>query len=435
MELVGTSNTESITITIADPSEPLWFGVVAKNNTVGWEGRRSTAKGHPGGLLNCALSNDISMESINNDPSDFSMACGTGNDIVSVTIKNNGSSAQSNFPISYQISGSPIVTETFTTTLTPGQQTTYDFTTPVNITTNGSYTITTSVSLATDEYVLNNSQDLAFTAYLTASSPIFLEPFDVNGVPPNAWSIENPDNQITWEARANITGSDGNPTVAAYVNNSNYFAFGERDYLVTDVYDLTNLSNGILNFDLAKAQFSQTQSDNLFVSISTDCGSNFTIVYGLGGLNLSTLPDYNTTNNWSPQAANEWRTEQIDLSAYSGQQIIIRFQNQNFNGNSTYIDNVFIDGVLAVTEFDASELAIYPNPASREFTINLGNNAYDNIDILVVNSLGQQLKRFDEAVFNSNSQANIDVSSFASGLYFVTIKLNGNSITKKLLIK
>jgi hypothetical protein len=435
MELAGTSATENITIPVTDPTKPLWFAVVAKNSSAGWESGRSNAKGHPGGLLNCALSNDIAMESINNDPSDFSMACGIGNDIVSVTIKNNGSAAQSNFPINYQISGSPIVTETFTATLTPGQQTTYDFTTPVSLSSNGSYTITTSVSLASDEYVLNDSQDLAFTAYLTASSPIFLEPFDVNGVPPSAWIIENPDNQKTWEARNNIIGSDGNPTVAAYVDNSNYFAFSEQDYLVTDVYDLSYLTNGVLSFDLAKAQYSSSQSDNLFVSVSTDCGSNFTIVYGMGGLGLSTLPNYNTTNNWSPQAANEWRTEQISLSAFSGQQIIVRFQNQNFHGNSTYIDNVFIDGVLAVTEFDASELSMYPNPASREFTINLGDSAYDNINLLIMNSLGQQLNRFDKAVFNGNSQTNIDVSNLATGLYFVTITLDGNSITKKLLIE
>ena len=435
MDLVGSSNTESITISITDPEAPLWFAVVAKNSTLDWESSRSTAKGHPGGLLNCALTNDIALESINNDATDFTTACGSGNNIVSITIQNNGSSAQSNFPVSYQINGEPMVVESYTATLNAGEQDIYEFSTPVILTSNGSHILTTAVSLVSDEYVLNNNKELSFIAYLNASSPLFLEPFDVNGVPPSAWTIQNPDNQFTWEERANIIGSDGNPTLAAYVNNSNYLGISEQDYLTTDLYDLTNLTNGVLNFDLAKAQYSANESDVLFVGISTDCGDNFTLVYGLNGLALSTIPNYNTTNNWAPQAANEWRTEQIDLSAYAGQKIIIRFQNQNFHGNSTYIDNVFIDGVLAVTEFDASKLSMYPNPASQEFTINLGSNSPDDIDVLIVNSLGQQLNRFDSAVFNGSPQTNIDVSSFASGLYFVTIKLNGNSITKKLLIK
>ena len=435
MEIVGTSNTPSITIPIVNPEAPLWFAVVSKNTTAGWESRRSLAKGHPGGLLNCALANDMSMESINNDSSDFSTACGGGNNIISVTIKNNGSSAQSNFPVSYQISGEPEVVETYTATLNSGEQAIYEFTTPATLTTGGPLVITTSVSLASDEYLLNNNQDLSFVAYLNALAPIFLEPFDVNGVPPSGWSIQNPDSSITWEERSNVIGSDGNPTLAAYVNNSNYLGIGEQDFLTTDIYDLTNLTNGVLSFDLAKAQFSPTASDVLFVAISTDCGENFTFVYGLSGLGLSTIPDYNTTNNWAPQAANEWRTEQIDLSAYAGEQIIIRFVNQTGNGNSTYIDNIFTDGVLAINEFNASALSLYPNPASQAFTLNLGDNSSDNIDVSIVNSLGQQLKQYDQSVFNGSSQASFDVSSFATGLYFITIKSDGITTTKKLLIK
>jgi hypothetical protein len=435
MELVGSSNTESITISITNPEAPLWFAVVAKNSTVGWESMRSIAKGHPGGLLNCALANDIAMESINNDPNDFSAACGSGNNIISVTIKNNGSSTQNNFPVSYQISGEPEVVEMYTATLNSGEQANYEFSTPATMTTGGPHTITTSVSLASDQYLLNNNQDLSFIAYLNALGPIFLEPFDVNGVPPSGWSVQNPDSSFTWEERSNIIGSDGNPTLAAYVNNSNYIGIGEQDFFTTDIYDLTSLTDGVLNFDLAKAQYSANASDILYVAISTDCGENFSIVYGLSGLSLSTIPDYNTTNNWAPQAANEWRTEQIDLSAYAGEQIIIRFVNQNNNGNSTYIDNVFTDGTLAINEFDVLALSLYPNPTSQEFTINIGDNSSDNIDVSIINSLGQQLKQYDQSVFNGGSQANFDVSSFASGLYFITIKSEGITTTKKLLIK
>ncbi len=435
MELVGTSNTENITISITDPETPLWFAVVAKNSTVGWESRRSIAKGHPGGLLNCVLANDISMESINNDPADFSTACGIGNNIVSITIKNNGSSAQSNFPVSYQISGEPEVVETFTATLNSGEQANYEFTTPATLTANGTHIITTKVSLASDEYLLNNNQDLTFIAYINALGPIFFEPFDTNGVPPNGWSIQNPDNSFTWEERTNVIGSDGNPTLAAYVNNSNYLGTNEEDFLTTDIYDLSGLTNGVLSFDLAKAQYSASASDILFVAISTDCGNSFTYVYGLTGLELSTIPDYNTTNNWAPQAANEWRTEQIDLNAYSGEQIIIRFVNLNKNGNSTYIDNVFTDGILATNEFDVSAVSLYPNPTSQEFTLNLGDNSSDNIDVSIVNSIGQQLKHYDQSAFNGSSKANFDVSSFASGLYFITIKVDNLTTVKKLLIK
>jgi hypothetical protein len=90
---------------------------------------------------------------------------------------------------------------------------------------------------------------------------------------------------------------------------------------------------------------------------------------------------------------------------------------------------------LSTNEFDVSALSLYPNPASQEFTINLGDNSSDNIDVSIVNSLGQQLRRYDQSVFNGSSQASFDVSSFASGLYFISIKSDGITSTKKLLIK
>jgi hypothetical protein len=78
---------------------------------------------------------------------------------------------------------------------------------------------------------------------------------------------------------------------------------------------------------------------------------------------------------------------------------------------------------------------LYPNPTSQEYTIDLGENVAKKISVSIVNSLGQQLKIYDQSVFNENFKANFDVSTFATGLYFITIQVDGNSTTKKLLVK
>ena len=36
----------------------------------------------------------------------------------------------------------------------------------------------------------------------------FIEEFDVNGMPPSGWNIENPDGSTTWAAKS-VLGSDG----------------------------------------------------------------------------------------------------------------------------------------------------------------------------------------------------------------------------------
>ena len=55
MEIVASSNTNSITIPITDPNDEMWFAVSAKNDTEGWEGERTRAKFYEGGLLDCAI--------------------------------------------------------------------------------------------------------------------------------------------------------------------------------------------------------------------------------------------------------------------------------------------------------------------------------------------------------------------------------------------
>lgn len=55
MEVVGTSNTNSITVPITNPDDPMWFAVSAKNDADGWEGERNRAKFYAGGILDCLI--------------------------------------------------------------------------------------------------------------------------------------------------------------------------------------------------------------------------------------------------------------------------------------------------------------------------------------------------------------------------------------------
>ncbi len=436
MEVAGNSTTTSITVPIANTSDPMWYAIVAKNATQGWKSMRTIGSFYAGGLLNCALTNDVSIQSINNDPSDFSTVCSAGNNIVSINIKNFGAASQSNFPVSYEVSGQSPVQETFTGTLAPDEEVTFDFSTPLDIASNGAYTLTATVDLSGDENPFNDTQELSFNAYVSTTVPTAPETFETTGVPPTNWIVENPDNDITWAEKQSITGSDGNSTTAAYMNNYDYIALDEQDALLTEIYDLSSMtSGGSLNFDLAKAQFSPAFSDVLYVSVSTDCGENFTIIYGKGGLDLSTLPDYDTTPNWTPTDSGEWRTETIDISAYAGENVIFKFINVNKNGNSTFIDNVFVDGLLAAPSFDLGSIALIPNPASDLVQLRLGNTGSTASKVVIYSSLGQKLASFDESIFDGNNTANIDTSKFAAGLYFVTVEIGNQSTTKKLVIK
>ena len=433
MEVVGTSPTNSITVPIADPSTPMWFAAVAKNATNNWESRRSIATYYAGGLLNCSLANDVGIVS-NNDPSDFNLVCNPGPAVVSVIIQNSGVASQGNFDVSYQLDSEPVVTETFTGTVASGQQVAFDFSTPLNITNSGTYTLTVSIDLTGDENPNNDSDALTFFAATEAAQLDYAEPFDVNGVPPDGWNILNPDNEDTWIPRANVVGSDGSPTLTAYVDNFSYNGQGAEDTLETLFIDLTNANAVSLDFDLAKVQYSAGFSDAFRVDVSTDCGATFTQIYYKDGLDLSTVSGY-VTSTWTPTSAGDWRTENIDLTPYLGENVQFRFVNINGYGNSTFIDNINVSGVLSVSEEDFAKLAVYPNPASSEVFINMNNVMQDNVSISLYNSLGQRLQTISESQMAGKSLGVLNVEGYASGVYFITIKAGENLTTKKLIVQ
>lgn len=433
MDLAGTVNGTSGTVPVANFEDPIWYAIVAKNTTDGWESRRTNALQYPGGLLNCSLTADIGIDSINNEALDFSLACG-GDGIVSMTIHNYGANSQSNFDLMYEVNGQTPVVETFTGTLASGEIAVYDFDTPLTLTENGYYTLMTSVDLTGDENPVNDSATYTFNAYVDLVVPTTIEAFELSGVPPTNWIVENPDMDISWEEKQDIVGADGQTTTAAYVNNFDYIGIDEQDALITEYYDLSGISSGNLIFDIAKAQYSAVFSDIFYVMASTDCGETFTIIFGKTGLDLSTLPDYETTPNWEPTAEDHWRQESIDLSNYVGENVIFKFVNHCKNGNSTYIDNIYIDSLLGSDEFNFDALVMSPNPATNTVTVSFGSIDTADMNIELYNSLGQKLRSYTKAI-DGNNKAQLDVSNLAQGLYFVSITNGTNAITKKLLVK
>ena len=435
MDLMGNSIATTFSFSITDPNEEIWAAVVAKNQTDGWTSRRTVAIYHPGGLVNCSLTDDLSVESLNNTAEDFNYVCDDSPTVISANIRNSGIDSQSNFVISYQIDSEPVVEETFTGTLGSGQQEEFNFITEVTIGTSGSYNLIVKVELAGDLNPSNDEVILDFYAVTEATSLDFEEDFETNGMPPSGWSISNPDDSYTWEERTAVTGSDGNPSVMAWINNEDYNSAGQVDMFKTEIFNLTNASVPALTFDLAKAQYSASYNDILKVDISIDCGISFTTIYEKDGLELSTIPDYNTSN-WTPTSADQWRTEEIDLTSYEGENVMFNFVNITGYSNSTYIDNINVSAEsLGFSDNKLTGVSLYPNPTSEKINISFNSNNVNSYQIKIINSLGQVIQKIEEHSLDRSNDISLDVSNFSVGLYFVKIEVDNLSTLKKLLIK
>ena len=151
----------------------------------------------------------------------------------------------------------------------------------------------------------------------------------------NDWRIENPNGSVTW---AETTAAAAGGTTSIYVNCYQYNAPGHLDHFVSENIDLTAQTDSKLEYDYAYAQYDADYVDKLRISVSTDCEATWTTLYEESGPDLSTTGTF-VGSSFVPTAA-QWEHKVLDLSAYDGQYVRVRFTLENDYGNNLYLDNI-----------------------------------------------------------------------------------------------
>ncbi len=77
---------------------------------------------------------------------------------------------------------------------------------------------------------------------------------------------------------------------------------------------------------------------------------------------------------------------------------------------------------------------VYPNPASDRFTLDMNLVATEQVNVELVNSIGQVVYNQNEGSVSGSRKLNIDLSNQADGLYFVRVNIGGETRTMKLNI-
>ncbi len=201
----------------------------------------------------------------------------------------------------------------------------------------GTYPVSLSVSDGTNNASLTQSNYISTQGL---SLP-FVEGFE-GSFPPSRWTLIDDGNDGQVWTQANGVGGYGNSSNSLLYDNYDINTPGKKDEIRSSAINIAGYSSAYLLFDIAYAFYGASYSDSLVVKISTDCGNSFTRVYYKGGSNLSTV---SSTNYFTPLASN-WRTDSISLNSFIGNSVIISFQNINDYGNTLYIDNIRINGLV-----------------------------------------------------------------------------------------
>lgn len=259
---------------------------------------------------------------------------------VVATVSNNGLEAQSGISVRYSFNGGPYVTQAFPGTLAPGASAAFTFDQTITITP-GTHTLVVGTVLSGDQYPGDDSVTNQINAADSEAQAPPVGDGAENGVVPAGWTLQNPDNSTTWTTATVNNGPNCSSTKAWVINYYSYSATGQEDRLLTPPINLAGMAGARLAFNHAYARYNSSYYDAFRVDVSSDCGGTWNTVYSAAGSDLATTSDQ-TGQNWAPANCSQWASHDIDLGAYDGQTIIVRFVGICGYGQKLYMDNISV---------------------------------------------------------------------------------------------
>lgn len=282
------------------------------------------------------------------------------------------------------------------------------------------------VNDAEDEDQSNNFQSITTNLPATAVLPYSYPGHNII----SGWEYINEDQSYTWTPID--LQVDGSSSEVFLLNGFDYNGQGELDYLVSPVFDLSDLQNPQLSFDLAYSPFSNSAySESLIVAVSTDCGNTFNLLtapYNKSGNTLGTVDV--SSNEFVPNSEEQFRKELVNLSAYAGESDVrIAFVSINGYGNNIFIKNINLsteENLNYLVEIDAVEEPLpVVNGGQVADKLTLSNNGNLFISSFYLNKDAGDSNLIEDVSLSPGTTISVELdNSFDSGLNQVTYEVS-----------
>jgi PKD repeat protein len=276
------------------------------------------------------------------------------------------------------------------------------------------------------------------------------ETFESNSATVGLWKTTNnyTNDTLGWRKWNNTGGTAPGNTVFG-INNYDNASAGRRYQLLSPILDLRGMQNASLNFQHAYTRYATGDKDSLIVSISTNCGTTWTRLYGATetrpntGTRLATYTrngDQAQTSSafflpaiaadWCNNSLNSTPCNTVNLTPYVGlNNLIVRFESYCGSGNNLFIDNVLIDG----TPFSPKAGFTVPSLVCSNQNFSITDTSKNNPNTWEYTITGPQNLTFT----TKNPMVNLSTSGF----YNVKLKVSNVSgvdsvtITKSFEVK
>jgi hypothetical protein len=352
-----------------------------------------------------------------------------------ISVRNNGSNTLNEITIDYEFNGASLQ-QIWTGVCSAGALTTINLpsiTAPVGV-----YTFNATATTPNDAYADNNQGSASIKVNGEGTAGL------VNTFESAATSLLTYTDGLTtsqWQRGVRVGSALATGTNNVYTTNfTGNYPNATKAYLISNCYDLTQITNPVIRFKMA---FDIEQDwDVVCVEYSTNRGQTWSVL-GSQGANwynsdrtLQTAGDdcYNCVGAQWTGTDTTLKDYSYPLNALIGNAAVIFrivFQSDEATRQlGVVIDDFVIDGTLDQAAFELNNVTVYPNPSKGIFNLSLGTIIPDAITVYDV--MGKVI--YDKkGLITTKGVYSLDLSTAATGIYFVKIATEKQSVTKRIM--
>lgn len=259
--------------------------------------------------------------------------------------------------------------------------------------------------------------------------------FEDGNMHSGGWTTFNPNAASVYTKGFELNGSVsgyGTGSYSASVTNDSVYNQANADtykYVFTyrsPAFKLQDANIPKLRFDWAYSPLTANgATDSVLVYATTGCSTNRTLLYTFYGSTFTSTD--NPRASFVPHA-DEWRTTEIDLSAYKNAFAThIQFVAYSKGINTFYLDNIQIANA-------ANQLTLhtYPVPTGGLLNVEITFTGKKNLQYLVYNVLGQSVYETTESnVYSHTTELNL--SFLTGGVYFLQVTDGTDTVLKRIV--
>lgn len=360
------------------------------------------------------------------------IVCNAGTINPVVKIRNYGISNLNSCLINYKVDNQNYQQMTWNGSLVTGQTTTVAIT--GNNFSAGSHTFiayTSSPNNGADPNA-GNDQSVASLGLIAADQLPLIEGFETQSANDHFGVI--PSQGSDWTL---VSGVAAGGTKCYKIDNLNNTPNNMSVLQGLTNYDLSWCGAVQMSFKVAYKQKTSSSNDVLKLEVSNNCGKTWSTRWAKQGAQLASTQLVSATP-YNPMAS-EFVQYTATVPFY--QSAVFRFvftADPSDPGNNVFLDDInLVDPTVGVKETDLKiGLNVYPNPANEKTIVEYNAMESHHITVELSDILGQKLALMDKGKVDAgNHEFELTTSSFKSGIYFVTISIDGNPIVKRLVIQ